>query len=105
MTVLEIIDEGEAKVWMAEVERLNQDTQKLLTEVGQALQQVRDDADSTIVDELYDWGTRMITASTEIFKGMTELYNAVDSIVKKVSDVIENGLGTVKNIIKGIASI
>ena len=105
MTVIEIIDEGEAKVWMANIDRLNQDTYQLLREIGETLQQVRDDADGAYVDELYDWGTRIINASTEIFKGMTELYNAVDSIVKIVRDTVDSGLVNVKNIIKGISSL
>ena len=102
MTVLEILDQDQAQIWKAEVQRLNEETSKLLEEVGKKLQEVQADADSTIVDELYHWGTQMITASTEILKGMNELVTAVTSVLKKVNEVLDSGKNVVKGIIKGI---
>lgn len=102
MTVLNIISEGEAKIWQAEVERLNQQTSDLLADVGKALQEVQADADSTIVDELYHWGTQLITASTEILKGMNELVTAVTSALKVINNVLDAGKNAVTGIIKGI---
>ena len=105
MTVLNIISEGEAKIWQAEVQRLNEETSTLLQDVGNALKEVQQDADSTIVDELFDWGTRMCTASTEILKGMNELVTSVTNILSKVNEVLDSGKSAVVNIIKGIANI
>lgn len=105
MTTISIISEAQAKLWQNEVERLNEETQQLLLEVGEALQQVKDDADSTIVDEIYDWGTRIVTGTTKIFQGMNEILGTVTGILAKMKDVLETGKNVVKNAIKGIGGL
>lgn len=105
MTTLSIKSEAEAKRWQAEVQRLNEETEKLLKEVGTALQQVKDDADSTIVDELYDYGTRIVTGATQVFQGMTGLFNIVTDLCKSLNEVLDTGKNIVKGAIKGISSL
>ena len=102
MTNIEILDQDQARVWQAEVERLNEETARLLSEVGGTLQDVRSDAESPIVDELYHWGTQMITASSEILRGMNELTTAISNILKRVDEVMEAGKDTVRDIVRGL---
>ena len=102
MTSLEILDQDQARVWQAEVERLNEETAKLLQEVGTTLQDVRQDAESPVVDELYHWGSQMIAASSEILKVMNELTKAVSNILRKVNEVVDAGKDTVREIVRGL---
>ena len=53
MNQLNIIDANAAESWRDEVYQLNEESAKLLADVGTALQEVNEDADSTIVDEIY----------------------------------------------------
>ena len=102
MTTIEILDQDQARVWQAEVERLNEETARLLSEVGMTLQDVREDAESPVVDELYHWGSQMIAASSEILRGMNELTAAISDILKRVDEVMETGRDTVRDIVRSI---
>lgn len=102
MTAIEILDQDQARVWQAEVERLNEETSRLLAEVGATLQDVRSDAESPVVDELYHWGSQMIAASSEILRGMNELTDTISNILKRVDEVMETGRDTVRDIVRSI---
>ena len=105
MTELEIIDQDQARVWQAEVERLNEDTARLLSEAGETLKDLRAEADSPVVDELYGWGSQMVAASREILRGMNELSEAISNILKEVNEVLEAGKETVRDIMRGIGDL
>ena len=92
-----------ADIWAKDVDSLNHTTERLLKEVAEALKQVKDDADSTIVDEIYEYGNRIMEGSQQIFQGMTELFNMVNSIMNLLDGVIGTGVNIVKGVIGGIA--
>ena len=101
---LHIKDAGAARLWMEQVEIMDRETTTLIADVGKALQEVNDDADSTFVDDIYHWGTNIVNSSSKILEGMTELMNAVDGALKMVDEVIEKSKGIVKNIVSGIVN-
>ena len=55
---ISISDAEAAEIWKQEVEQEIEETKTLLDRVGKALQAVKDDANGTIVDEIYDYGTK-----------------------------------------------
>ena len=82
-----------AKSWESEVEN-----RKLLESLGTTLQQVKEDADSTFVDEIYNYGTRICEGTTKIFEGMNGLVNVVKDIRKGLEDLIFKNTDIVRNV-------
>lgn len=87
-----------AKSWESEVEALNEENRKLLESLGTTLQQVKEDADSTFVDEIYNYGTRICEGTTKIFEGMNGLVNVVKDIRKSLEDLIFKNTDIVRNV-------
>lgn len=105
MNELYIISTDAAIVWQREVDQLNHETEQLLKDVGKALQDVQDGADSTIVDDIVKWGNQIVDGSGKIFEGMTQIFNVVSDLVNKVNEVLEKGKGIIGNIVKSITSM
>lgn len=87
-----------AKSWESEVEALNEENRKLLESLGTTLKQVKEDADSTFVDEIYNYGTRICEGTTKIFEGMNGLVNVVKNIRKELVDVVSKNINIVKSV-------
>ena len=105
MNNLCITSEAEAKAWQERVRNLNEETSKLLTDVGKALQDVQNGADSTIVDEIAKYGGQIMSGSNKILEGMNELFNVVGSLLSKINEVLDAGKGIVKGIIGAVTGI
>lgn len=102
---INILSESEARQWQRDINALNEETKRLLEATGETLKQVKDDADSSFVDEIFDWGTKIVNGATKVFEGMNELYTAVDSILGKLTEVLENSSGIVKGIVGAIKTV
>ncbi len=102
---LNIISSSEAESWKKEVLQLNEETHKLLTEVGNALQEVHEDADSTIVDEIYKYGGQILSNTNNILEGMNGLVSMVTNLLSKVNEVLDSGKNIVKGIVKSIGGL
>lgn len=96
---LGLISNDEAKVWKEEVLRLNEETYQLLRDVGTALQAVNENADSAIVDDIYKYGSQILSGTNKILEGMNQLATMVTDLLSKVNAILETG----KNAIKGLA--
>ena len=105
MNNINIISESEATAWRMLVEQANQQTHDLLQDVGETLKQVKDDADSTIVDEIYKYGCQVTESANKILEGMNELTKMVKGLLDAVSNVLDEGKNVVKSIINGIGKI
>lgn len=105
MTQLNIIDASAAESWRDEVYQLNEETYQLLNDVGTALQEVHEDADSTIVDEIYKYGGQILTGANNVLEGMNKLAEVVTGILSKVNEVLDLGKNIVHAAIKGIAGL
>lgn len=103
MQNINIKSADEAKSWQAEVRRLNEETYQLLKDVGIALQEVNQEADSTIVDEIYKYGNQILGGANNVLEGMNKLVSTVSSLLSMVSGVLEQGVGIVKSLIGGIS--
>lgn len=99
MNNINIKSQAMAEAWRKDVDELNHNTQRLLEQVGKALQAVKDDADSTIVDEIYTYGNQIMEGAQGVYNGMTELFNMVGNILNMMSNVLDTGMGIVKGVI------
>ena len=97
MNNLNIISEDKAKQWEKSVEALNLETRELLDRVGETLQRVKDDADSTVVDEIYKYGSQILENTHNILNGMNQICNIVNSLLASMLDILDKG----KEIVKG----
>lgn len=105
VNTLNIISSSEAEAWKKEVMQLNEETYNLLQDVGSALQEVREDADSTIVDEIYKYGSQILSNTNSILEGMNQLVSLVTNVLSKINEVLDAGKGIVKGAIKAIAGL
>lgn len=85
---ISISDSEAAEIWKTEVEQEIAETKALLDRVAKTLQSVKDDADGTIVDEIYKYGTDFLKFANEVQKGMTEVVNTVGKFLKGFNDLI-----------------
>lgn len=95
--MINIKDGDLARAWMKDVEALNYETEELLKDIGRALQEVKADADSTIVDEIYKYGGQILDNTGKILEGMNGLVKMVGGLLDALTNVLESG----KNIISG----
>lgn len=70
-----------AEQWKARAQSLNERTDALLKDVSNLLQSVREFSEGTLVDEIYDLGTNLITATTKLMEGMNKIYDVVNGLL------------------------
>ena len=102
---MNIISSSEAESWKKEVTQLNEETYKLLQDVGSALQEVHEDADSTIVDEIYKYGSQILSNTNSILEGMNQLVSLVTNVLSKINEVLDSGKNIVMGAVKAISSL
>ena len=102
MNTLAIISDTQAKVWQSKVELLNRTTADLLKDVGTALQEVKQDADSTIVDEIYKYGGQILEGSGKVLEGMNQILNTVSTLLNMVGSLLDKGKELVFGAIKSV---
>lgn len=78
---LDVQDSASVESWKSEVQRLNERTERTVKEAGQALEEFRNTAEGNVFDEVCKLSGQIITSTTEVMKGMTELLNAVTKFV------------------------
>lgn len=100
MTNLNITDGEAAKSWNDDVKRLNEETKVLLDMVGKTLIEVKNDADSTIVDEIYKYGNQILENSGKVLEGMNGLFNIVHGLLSSLGSLLAKGIESVKNAVK-----
>ena len=94
--VLDVKDSASVESWKAEVQKLNEDTERVVKEAAQALDDFRGTAEGNVFEEICKLSSDIISGTTQVMKGMTELLNAVTKLV----DTVKN-LG--KDLVQGVA--
>lgn len=87
-----------ADEWKRDAERLNQDTQKLLNQVSDLLKSVREFSEGTLVDEIYDLGTNLVTATTKLMEGMNKIYDVIDGLLKFLAQLFTGSSASTKEV-------
>ena len=83
-TKISIKDRDTAMAWLREIEGLNMDYQTAMTEAGETIVDMENFAEGTMVDELVDCGSKILTAA----KSTYEAINAIGGTVVQVLDVV-----------------
>ena len=87
-----------ANNWKHEAEGLNERTEKLLTDVSNLLKSVRDFSEGTLVDEIYDVGTSLVTATTRLMEGMNKIYDVVNGLLDLFTNFITGASNSTRNV-------
>lgn len=103
MTVLNIISVDEARIWNAHVSQLNEEMYQLLIETGQTMQDLRGEADSEIIDIIYNWGSQIVEAAPAFLKGMNEIVAAINSAISSINETLESGREKIRTILQQIS--
>lgn len=87
-----------ADEWKRDAERLNQDTERLLNEVSNLLKSVKDFSEGTLVDEIYDLGTNLITATTKLMEGMNQIYDVIEGLLNFLAQLFTGSSAGTKEV-------
>lgn len=96
-----INDEAAARAWLENVMDINEQFHTAMTEAGETLQQTKEMADGTIVDELYDMGTDFLHVANKVFETINEISTTVNTVLSKLTSFSD----TVSGVIKGVAGL
>lgn len=94
----------DAKNWVKDIERLNQETSNLIKEVGKALVDVNQGCDADIVDDIAKYGNQILESSTKILEGMSQISEGILSVLQKADEAIGAAKDLLKGAVKSIAS-
>ncbi len=83
-TKISIKDRDTAMAWLREIEGLNMDYQTAMSEAGETLVDMENFAEGTMVDELVDAGSKILTAG----KATYDAINSIGQTVITVLDVV-----------------
>ena len=72
---MQILMEGReaAQNWEKDVRALNERPEETLQDVSNLLQSVRNFSEGTLVDEIFDVGTTLVTSTTKLMEGMNKI--------------------------------
>lgn len=89
-----------AEAWKDRVEQLNQETADLLINVGTTLVNVREAADATFVDEIAEYGQKIISGTQEVKNGLDKMCTGIKTWINLITQAIDTG----KTIVRGFAT-
>ncbi len=99
-----IKSEIDAKNWLKEIERLNQETSDLIKEVGKAIADVQQGCDADVVDDIAKYGNKILESSTSILESMTQIAKGVNSFVDKARETLDAAKGLLKGVVNAMGS-
>ena len=98
---ISVKDKESANAWLMKVMTINEDYHSAMIDAGDALVDMQNFADGTVVDELVAVGDGIIGAANETFKAINTIADTVNTILGSVGDFVSTvtgWLGTVGNI-------
>lgn len=81
-----ISDTEAALLWTNQVEHEIEETHDLLDECGKTVQAIKDDADGTLIDELYRYGADFLKFASDISGAMKVVSNGIRSFINKIKN-------------------
>ncbi len=78
--VLDVQDSASVDSWKREVQTLNEKTEQVVKEAGQALDEFKGTAEGNVFEEVCKLSSQIITGTSEVMKGMTELLRNLKEI-------------------------
>ncbi len=91
-----------AKNWEERARALNDRTETTLKDVSNLLRSVRNFSEGTLVDEIYDLGTNLVTTTTKLMAGMNKIYDVISGMLSKIMSLFQSASENVRNSSSGI---
>lgn len=89
---------GEAQRWQNDVEELNDETDQLLKEVAQCIEEVADGCEGAVVEELK-------TVASGLLEKFGQLIDALVNLIGALADIIRGFQSFEETVIDGIMSV
>ena len=83
--------------WEERARALNENTERTLGEVSTLLQSVQYFSEGTLVDEIVDLGTNVITTTTALMQGMNKIYDVISGILGFFTNLFTNASENAQN--------
>ena len=96
MTKIDIRDSVSAEKWLAEVQIINEEYDKVMKEAGQCLKDMKDFGEGTLVDEYYNFADRMLNSSQVIFEAISGIANDVTNILESLGQMSSDAIDILK---------
>ena len=84
-----INDESSARAWLQKVMVTNEEYRDAMDAAAQVLQDTKDFGEGTLVDEFYDLGTKLMTATQHVFESLNEISTIVNSVLSGLRGMTE----------------
>lgn len=94
-----IKDEQTAKQWLAQVQDINTDYQKAMTDAAETLINMQDFAEGTLVDDFVKYGTDLMNAAQMTFNAIETIADTVNTILSTVSNFVEGTVGGIGKLV------
>jgi len=98
---------GEAQRWQAAVEQLNDETDALLKEVAQCIEEVSNGCEGSVVEELKSVAEGLLDKFSQLIQALVNLIGALADIIRGFQDfedtVIDNIVSIGKAVLGGLS--
>ena len=95
-----IKDDASARQWLQMVEGINQDYHEAMKDAADCISDMQNFADGTMVDELVNFASSLMTAANKTFDAISVISTTVDKILNQVKNFTEDIVGGIKGIAK-----
>lgn len=102
---IKVKDSASANAWLQKIMLLNEDYHAAMAEASETLTSVKDFSDGTMVDEIYNFGSGLLSAAETTFSAINTIAETVTSVISTVknfeSDVV-SGIGRLAGSLLGL---
>jgi len=102
---LDVQNTASVESWKQEVQRLNERTEQVVREAGQALEEFRTTAEGNVFEQVCNYSSQVISGTTKVLQGMTEILNAVNDLVNMIknkgAELVQGVAGVVGKVFGG----
>jgi hypothetical protein len=86
-----------AKNWEERARNLNDQTENTLKDVSNLLKSVRNFSEGTLVDEIFDLGTNVVTTTTKLMAGMNKIYDVISGLLGFFTNLFNSASENTRN--------
>lgn len=90
---VKINDETTAKQWLAGVMEINEEYYRAMEDASAVLTGAKDFMAGTVVDDLYNFGTNLLSAAKATFDAVNTIADTVNSVLNSVASWTTDVLG------------
>ena len=90
---IKIKDRDSAMAWLGNIEALNMDYQLAMKDAGETITDMENFAEGTLVDELVDCGSKILTAADSTYQAINSIANTVTTVLDTVGEFVGEAVG------------